>query len=98
KAWDEQNGSFLLEKRRYDSEKRIYNNEITVISPCKKIEKIYSSVRLYGFAEIKDKLKQNGFSVLKVFGDYNKGDFNVKKSQRMIILAQKKEKRRSLSG
>ena len=92
KAWDEQNGLFLLEKRQYDAEKKVYNNEITIISPRKKIERVYSSVRLYELAEIKDKLKQNGFSIAAVFGGYNKTKFNIQKSQRMIILAQKKRK------
>jgi len=89
KTWDEQGGFFLLEKRKYDAESKFYNNEITIISPSKKIEKVYSSVRLYELVEIKEKIKQRGFNILRAFGNYDKSKFNIKKSQRMIILAQK---------
>lgn len=90
KTWDEQEGLFLLEKRKYDAESKIYNNEITIVSPRKKTEKVYSSVRLYELLEIRDKAERSGFKILKVFGDYDKSKFNIQKSRRMIILAQKR--------
>ena len=68
--------------------KKRWINNIIVISPIGKINHTHTSVRLYSFLEIKKYLKEAGFKVLKVYGDYKGNKFSVS-SPRMIILAKK---------
>lgn len=80
----------ILERRFFDSTKKIFHNKIVFINTNNKTEKISTYLRLYDLKEIKNKLTASGLKYLKSFGDYNiKTNFETKKSPRMIILAKK---------
>ena len=88
KTWWKAGSSYILENNDFDVNKKRWINNIIVISPIGKINHTHTSVRLYSFLEIKKYLKEAGFKVLKVYGDYKGNKFSVS-SPRMIILAKK---------
>lgn len=82
------NNFYILEERSFDNKKKVYFNNITIITPDKEIERTYTLMRLYDLSEIKRKLNKFGFKILKIYGDYKGGKFNQTVSTRMITVAQ----------
>lgn len=81
------NNTYLFEKRSFDKKKNIYLNKITLIMSNKKVECMATLLHLYEPVEIKKKLKDLGFSILKIYGDYDGKKFISRISPRMIVLA-----------
>lgn len=46
-------------------------------------------VKLYTLSDFKKVFAKNGLKVIRIFGDYSGRKFEVNKSERLIILAQK---------
>ena len=46
-------------------------------------------IKIYTPATLKQHLSDCGFEILKIFGDYNLGDFNPVSSDRLIIISKK---------
>ncbi|MEO8513319.1 MAG: class I SAM-dependent methyltransferase [Ignavibacteria bacterium] len=55
-----------------------------------KVCKFHEMIKLYNLPDFRKVFAKNGLSIIKTFGDYTGSKFNVKSSQRLIILAQKK--------
>ncbi len=88
KTWWKSGPNYILENHCFNANKKIWLNHIIIISSAKKIKHIYTSVRLYDLSEIKKLLKETGFEILNVYGNYQNQLFTLN-SPRMIILAQK---------
>ncbi|MCX7877811.1 MAG: class I SAM-dependent methyltransferase [Ignavibacteria bacterium] len=54
------------------------------------MNKFYEQIRLYSLKELKKMFRVNGLKIISIFGDYAGKDFNLKKSERLILLAEKK--------
>lgn len=94
------NKEFLIQNLVSDSQKKINGRtiiEYREISENRVIKKIQikkesvineyiESVRLYDKDEILNKFSDIGFSVSKIFGDYNGKKYDTKNSQRLIII------------
>jgi len=46
-------------------------------------------IKIYTLATLQQHLTDCGFDILKIFGDYNLGDFNSETSDRLIIISKK---------
>ena len=88
KTWWKSESSYILENNRFDANKKVWLNNIIILSSAGKINHTNTSVKLYDLSEIKKHLKETGFKVLKVYGDYQGNKF-TNCSPRMIVLAQK---------
>jgi len=87
--WAEFEPFYLLEKRSLDLKNSRLKSQWTLIQRTSgKIESIQHEVRLYTFSRIEQLLKEAGLSVKRVYGGYQKQEFNLEAS-RMIVLAQK---------
>lgn len=89
KTWQKINDIYILEERSFNNKKKIHCDNITIITPDKKIEYTYNLLRLYDFSEIKKELNKVDFRIVKVFGGYKAQRYNPKTSSRMIILSKK---------
>ncbi|MDI6799032.1 MAG: class I SAM-dependent methyltransferase, partial [Candidatus Aenigmarchaeota archaeon] len=87
KTWQKINNKYILEERSFDKKRKIYLDNITIITPDKKIKHTSTLMRLYDLFEIRRKLNYAGFKVIKVYGDYKDEKFIKEISPRMIILA-----------
>lgn len=91
KTWWKSGSNYILEDNCFDASKKIWLNHIVLISSAGTINHTYTSVRLYDLPEIKKYLKEAGFKILKVYGNYQGNKF-TNRSPRMILLAQKVKK------
>lgn len=54
------------------------------------INNFYEKIKLYSLEDFRKIFNKSGLSIIKVFGNYEGEKYNHKKSERLIILAQKK--------
>lgn len=92
KTWQKIKNSYILEERSFDKKRKIYRDDITVITSDKKIKHTSILMRIYDLFEIRKKLNDAGFKVLKVYPNYKNGKFIPRVAPRMIVLAQLKSK------
>lgn len=88
KDWFEKDGTFILEKRKFDS----VNNrtEIDVIIIDKQGKRDYHhSIRVYTFTELSMLLEAAGFFVADVFGGFDFEEYNPSNG-RMIVISGKR--------
>jgi len=88
----------LVEKEKFEFEsseilieRKIENervNKIIVIKTNDRVEKYFESIRIYELDDFKNMFERNGFTTVKVFGDYAGNSFDSN-SPRMIIFSQK---------
>ena len=76
----------VIEKRRIENNRVI--KEIKIIKPGNE-KRFEESVRLYNIDEITGKFEKIGFSIDKIFGNYDGSDFNYVTSQRLIVFFKK---------
>jgi len=87
--WAEFQPFYLLEKRALDHKNSKLISQWTIIQKHNgQIRSIQHVVRLYTFTQIEQMLKNAGITIKKVYGGYEKQEFNLDAS-RMIVLAQK---------
>lgn len=86
KSEDEIPNGKIIQQRKIEG-----NRVIKDILICKNGEekKYHESVRMYDSLELTDKVRQIGFDIVKIFGDFEGNDFDKEKSQRIIIIAKK---------
>lgn len=90
KTWQKIKNEYVLENRSFDKKRKIFKNEITILSLKGRLKTVCTFLHLYDLQEIRNKLKSQGFKILKIYGDYDtKVKFDCIKSPRMIILAKK---------
>ena len=53
------------------------------------IEEFYESVRLYSYDEMWNIINETGFTVIKIFGDFNGNEYEKETSPRLIFFAKK---------
>jgi cyclopropane fatty-acyl-phospholipid synthase-like methyltransferase len=53
------------------------------------IEEFYESVRLYSYEEMWNIINETGFTVIKIFGDFNGNEYEKETSPRLIFFAKK---------
>jgi len=88
-GWMDCGDFVVLERRYYDDKNRtITNKRIFVFVKSGKRKAYEFIIRVYTPLELKQMLKNAGFKVLKVYGDYELKKFALN-SRRIIILAQK---------
>lgn len=80
-------GFRVLQERWIDEEGRRINKRITITREGG-AEVFNESVRMYSFAELRAMLRDAGFKIQQVFGDFGGNEFSDL-SPRMIILAEK---------
>jgi SAM-dependent methyltransferase len=84
----EENG-ILLKTRKYSDQKFIYK-EIEVQDPAFSSPLHFEeAVRIYHAEKLSDMLKQVGFKVKEIFGDYQLNAFDNNLSPRVIVVAEK---------
>ena len=84
----EENG-ILLKTRKYSDQKFIYK-EIEVQDPAFSAPLHFEeAVRIYHAEKLSDMLKQVGFKVKEIFGDYQLNAFDNNLSPRVIVVAEK---------
>jgi ubiquinone/menaquinone biosynthesis C-methylase UbiE len=93
KTWQKIKNNYILEERSFDKKRKVYLNNITIITSDKKMKYTNTLMRLYDLSEIRRKLSDLGFKIIKVYGNYKNEKFIKGISPRMIILAQLKLKK-----
>ncbi|MFO7447074.1 MAG: class I SAM-dependent methyltransferase [Ignavibacteriaceae bacterium] len=79
-------GGKIIQQRSISGNRLI--KKITIIKNMH--EKQYmESVRMYSCNELKNKMKEIGFDIIKTFGDFNGNTFNEETSPRVIIIARR---------
>jgi SAM-dependent methyltransferase len=78
------------EIHRWDNETHFYK-KITITDPALlKPEEYTEKVTKFGLGDFTDMLSYQGLQVKEIFGDYQFGHYDIRKTPRLIIIAQKK--------
>lgn len=81
-----------IDATKIKEHRKIFNNRIVKniqIEKDKLIDEYVESVKLYEKNELVSKFNQIGFSVYKILGNYNGEQFDIKNSERLIIIFSK---------
>lgn len=80
----------IIKKSKLDLENKRNRVEIFIVdNKNKKTTKTLHETRLYSFNELKNKLENTGFKIVKKYGNFEKEKLNPGKSRRIITLARK---------
>ena len=79
--------SYTIEEKREIKEGRVIKT--IKISGTNKSKEFYESVQLYSKDFILERFLSFGYSVLRIFGDYNGSEYNETTSERLIIIFKK---------
>lgn len=83
-------GGTRYEIHRWESDTHFYK-KITITDPALlKPQQFTEEVAKFSLGDFTDMLSYQGLQVQEVFGDYQLGNYDIKKTPRLIIVAQKK--------
>ena len=80
------NGLKIIQNRSIEG-KRVVKK--IIIEKNGLIEEFYESVRLYSYDEMWNIINETGFTVIKIFGDFNGNEYEKETSPRLIFFAKK---------
>lgn len=90
RRWVQKDKKFILFRREFDPLTGRLNTHVHLMGENLLPQEYLTSVRYYTYPELKRMLLDAGFTILQVFGGYDKAPY-VLGSPRMIVLAQKPE-------
>ena len=86
---EKQIGDSLYQIHRWDDETH-FHKKITVTDPALKKPWVYTEkVAKFNLGDFTDMLAYQGMQVQEVFGDYQLGAYDIRKTPRLILLARK---------
>jgi hypothetical protein len=89
KEWADFGPFYMLEKRFLDVQASRLLSQWTIIrKDTGEVRSLQHDVRLYTFQRLEQLLNEAGLKVYKVYGSYDKKEFNLE-SSRMITLAKR---------
>jgi len=92
KYWMKLKNNYILMENDYNDKKNQEEVKLIIIDNKGRILKTNFFVKSYTVSEIKKLLNKAGFSIIKKYGSTENTDIYTKKSERLIILAEKKRR------
>lgn len=83
-------GDTMYEIHRWDDDEHFFKKIIVTDPSIKEPIEYTEKVAKFMFGDFNDMLSYQGLQAKEVFGDYNFGPYDIKKTPRMIIIAGKK--------